>query len=105
MIRHTPRSTRTDPLFPYTTLFRSHPDAGAQLDHVQPAIVDVLAVEGDGARHPGALDRVVHPVEAAQEGRLAAAGRSDQGQHLVLRDIDPDAVERDRKSTRLNSSH
>src|SRR3546814_14492823 len=24
MIRRPPRSTRTDPLFPYTTLFRSH---------------------------------------------------------------------------------
>src|SRR3546814_5597354 len=30
MIRRPPRSTRTDTLFPYTTLFRSHPgpDAG-----------------------------------------------------------------------------
>src|SRR3546814_8918692 len=28
MIRLPPRSTRTDTLFPYTTLFRSHPDAG-----------------------------------------------------------------------------
>src|SRR3546814_9877291 len=27
MIRRPPRSTRTDTLFPYTTLFRSHPDA------------------------------------------------------------------------------
>src|SRR3546814_5586626 len=26
MIRRPPRSTRTDPLFPYTTLFRSKPD-------------------------------------------------------------------------------
>src|SRR3546814_18988100 len=33
MIRRPPRSTRTDPLFPYTTLFRSdrdRPRAGAQ---------------------------------------------------------------------------
>src|SRR3546814_11129980 len=29
MIRRPPRSTRTDPLFPYTTLFRSYRDAGA----------------------------------------------------------------------------
>src|SRR3546814_19897549 len=27
MIRRPPRSTRTDTLFPYTTLFRSHPGA------------------------------------------------------------------------------
>src|SRR3546814_3368107 len=30
MIRRPPRSTRTDTLFPYTTLFRSHPDAAAE---------------------------------------------------------------------------
>src|SRR3546814_20079713 len=30
MIRETPRSTRTDTLFPYTTLFRSIPPALAQ---------------------------------------------------------------------------
>src|SRR3546814_9556293 len=29
MIRRPPRSTRTDTLFPYTTLFRSHPGRGA----------------------------------------------------------------------------
>src|SRR3546814_20395626 len=29
MIRRPPRSTRTDTLFPYTTLFRSEADAGA----------------------------------------------------------------------------
>src|SRR3546814_7233144 len=28
MIRRPPRSTRTDTLFPYTTLFRSRPDLG-----------------------------------------------------------------------------
>src|SRR3546814_14027994 len=30
MIRRPPRSTRTDTLFPYTTLFRSHPRVGGQ---------------------------------------------------------------------------
>src|SRR3546814_16372378 len=29
MIRRPPRSTRTDTLFPYTTLFRSYPKLGA----------------------------------------------------------------------------
>src|SRR3546814_1372473 len=34
MIRRPPRSTRTDTLFPYTTLFRSDPDpADHQADH------------------------------------------------------------------------
>src|SRR3546814_8795366 len=31
MIRRPPRSNRTDTLFPYTTLFRSDPPAGAEL--------------------------------------------------------------------------
>src|SRR3546814_13326449 len=32
MIRRPPRSTRTDTLFPYTTLFRSGPGLGGDLD-------------------------------------------------------------------------
>src|SRR3546814_14265861 len=41
MIRRPPRSTRTDTLFPYTTLFRSEPlvmvsGVGAGLEHLQP---------------------------------------------------------------------
>src|SRR3546814_3470552 len=31
MIRRPPRSTRTDTLFPYTTLFRSDPETGRQI--------------------------------------------------------------------------
>src|SRR3546814_13781609 len=34
MIRRPPRSTRTDTLFPYTTLFRSYLDPGQVLDEV-----------------------------------------------------------------------
>src|SRR3546814_14598895 len=37
MIRHPPRSTRTDPLFPYTTLFRSVTD-----ETLDKAIVEVI---------------------------------------------------------------
>src|SRR3546814_17622360 len=37
MIRRPPRSTRTDPLFPYTTLFRSGPDDGAAPRYESPA--------------------------------------------------------------------
>src|SRR3546814_11185861 len=40
MIRRPPRSTRTDTLFPYTTLFRS-------LDHRRAAILVTLGVIGD----------------------------------------------------------
>src|SRR3712207_8932287 len=77
MIRRPPRST----LFPYTTLFRS-----ADVDGVEPAVV--VAEE-------------LHDARAA--GRRA--GDADRGVHRLA----PGAVERaqlrDRKSTRLNSSH
>src|SRR3546814_9657311 len=36
MIRRPPRSTRTDTLFPYTTLFRSRPIAGLQQPATRP---------------------------------------------------------------------
>src|SRR3546814_11051251 len=35
MIRRPPRSTRTDTLFPYTTLFRSQLVGGGDVQHVQ----------------------------------------------------------------------
>src|SRR2546430_10456233 len=71
MIRRPPRST----LFPYTTLFRSHPDAGA----------------GRGGRrrvrNPGLRSRV-HPAPVLRgQGAVPVGGTVD------------------RKSTRLNSSH
>src|SRR3546814_18615517 len=57
MRRRPPRSTRTDTLFPYTTLFRS-PD-GLALGDVQPAteIDDLLAV-GEGCAHPNCAQSV-----------------------------------------------
>src|SRR3546814_6303484 len=56
MIRRPPRSTRTDTLFPYTTLFRSGASRGR--DHVDHHCGRAGAYPGlgdprDGARHPG----------------------------------------------------
>src|SRR3546814_13650570 len=44
MIRRPPRSTRTDTLFPYTTLFRS----GLALDHLHQPHLPVLREDGGG---------------------------------------------------------
>src|SRR3546814_13259943 len=90
MMRRPRRSTRTDTLFPYTTLFRSHGavelvgtgegEGGVELVAVQPLFL---------------LQRCIGPAD------VEAAGR-----HLeVVRLGDADAVGIDRKSTRLNSSH
>src|SRR3546814_5181677 len=58
MIRRPPRSTRTDTLFPYTTLFRSPDLRRPRLSHLSlRALVvdaggDVGRVPGGGVRHP-----------------------------------------------------
>src|SRR3546814_11789204 len=41
MIPLPPRSTRTDTLFPYTTLFRSHPEAGWAVAETYALIIDL----------------------------------------------------------------
>src|SRR2546422_1433431 len=77
MIRRPPRST----LFPYTTLFRSGRDFGGspQRDEMPPA----------HHRQPRALFRLVHVVRRHEDRRPRPG----------------EVVDRDRKSTRLNSSH
>src|SRR2546430_6480852 len=78
MIRRPPRST----LFPYTTLFRSqaHRDLLLRLE-----LVDVVPVREHGR------DQML----ASIHDRQLAPARHDKGPR----------VQRDRKSTRLNSSH
>src|SRR3546814_3907714 len=112
MLRRPPRSTRTDTLLPYTTLCRSGEAAGAAL---QPAdVIDIgLAALGIDARQLPAVDRApdVLALEASAGGR-ERAGRARGHHRAVWRDIAARAalvghrnLARDRKSTRLNSSH
>src|SRR3546814_10673671 len=103
MIRRPPRSTRTDTLFPYTTLFRSdvvrdrlelgvlgavdevglvlalHRLVGRDRDDAE--VVDLVELAGLGHRRTG------HPGELLVQAEVVLQG------------------DRDRKSTRLNSSH
>src|SRR3989442_8195552 len=78
MIRRPPRST----LFPYTTLFRSR-DRGRGLGHRSAA----AAVDGEDSRRGGRVRDVA-------DGNAGAPGVNLHRQR-----------QRDRKSTRLNSSH
>src|SRR5690625_4385055 len=75
-------------------LLEHHADLGAQQHDVQRRVVDVVAVEGDGAFDAGPFHRVVHAVEGAQEGRLAAARRPDERDHLVFDDVERNTVQR-----------
>src|SRR3546814_15123448 len=88
MIRRPPRSTRTDTLVPYTTLFRSK------------------------AHYPAAFMAAVMTSDYDDIDRLAI--EITECQHMGIDVLPPDVnesflefavVQKDRKSTRLNSSH
>src|SRR2546427_8057033 len=85
MIRRPPRST----LFPYTTLFRSHAGAGSQAVGVCRAVADLGQSRGVPA--PDRRDRDDFPAQYGGADGKTAGARLAQA--------------RDRKSTRLNSSH
>src|SRR3546814_15000229 len=114
MIRRPPRSTRTDTLFPYTTLFRSRQIGGSS---EQPIIIDAIGCgdPGHGIALPHIiLDRRVekgvgnwaarrYGIEEEVE-RVSACTKLDLDvgiERIVVDRLD----QRDRKSTRLNSSH
>src|SRR3712207_7628032 len=88
MIRHPPRST----LFPYTTLFRSHLDACGQVSEVRDAAFDCIRRSVGSGRPITEFD--------VQEVILDEFGR--RGLETENRPI---VAAKDRKSTRLNSSH
>src|SRR3546814_16663612 len=99
MIRRPPRSTRTDTLFPYTSLFRSLDALRNQMQtFVDLRARDVLTeahMHAETERHvpvfPGTFR--IKVVRIAERARISSrqAHRKKQA--------------RDRKSTRLNSSH
>src|SRR3546814_19041526 len=98
MFRRPPRSTRTDTLFPYTTLFRSRiANNGGRLGKT----LWTEREAGEKVRVMGVWDG---PEEARFVGEriethIAGGGRAEDCAILVR------AQFQDRKSTRLNSSH
>src|SRR3546814_13368459 len=99
MIRRPPRSTRTDTRLPYTTLFRSH--ASRRLERYATGVEGhALADKNDGGRLAPA--RAVPPQDKQSRFSNRTLGDAQQGAHpqsLKLR------LAKDRKSTRLNTSH
>src|SRR6201999_2954585 len=65
-----------------------HADAAPDLNAVGALVVEVVSVVQDLAADLEADDRVVHAVQAAQEGALAAAGGADEGGRLVAADVE-----------------
>src|SRR3546814_15364265 len=98
MIRRPPRSTRTDTLFPYTTLFRS-PVKGLVLS--SPMVSFRTPLPG------GLVRRIAQWMVKRGRGEGYALGQGPRpaaANSIRQRRLTSD-VERDRKSTRLNSSH
>src|SRR3546814_17373868 len=106
MIRRPPISTRTDTRFPYTTLFRSRAD-GAVGRRVRPAVLSGdLAKQGVDRRGRKAdcAVRYAKRNEQLVADAHRAAGIDDIG-HIAFAIALGGGEDRDRKSTRLNSSH
>src|SRR3546814_10461417 len=110
MIRRPPRSTRTDTLFPYTTLFRSPAFAGARMT----GDISTIPVPEQDRLDEAALTAWMETNVAGFRGPLTyakfAGGQSNPTYRLdspsgryVLRRKPFGPL--DRKSTRLNSSH
>src|SRR3546814_5870141 len=122
MIRRPPRSTRTDTLFPYTTLFRSGGTIDAALEAERRVIIFKRL---NGAEHhakpDGATQALLRALAVAMDQRVMRPGdrraRAEQDQRVEQRQaegvdhLQPDRRPcatndlGDRKSTRLNSSH
>src|SRR3546814_5007211 len=126
MIRRPPRSTRTDTLFPYTTLFRSMEGQGGPRDEIFGHDADHRQIggadHGDARQHEIEIGGgVLARADAGDEAVLAlqilggflgieddrdieeaeeddARGIEAHVERLAVREI------RDRKSTRLNTS-
>src|SRR3546814_20457383 len=71
MLRRPPRSTRTDPLFPYTTLFRS----AAELIHRGAAVDEILHHLGRHLGRIGGDALVGDAVVAGEDGGIGTVDR------------------------------
>src|SRR3546814_13475688 len=101
MIRRPPRSTRTDTLFPYTTLFRSPTPPGERMAELAASEQFILTVCANG----------YGKISSAYEYRRT--GRGGQGitnidnigrNGPVVASFPATKAHQDRKSTRLNPS-
>src|SRR3546814_16905644 len=97
MIRRPPRSTRTDTLFPYTTLFRSGSEEFRRIVEILP--IPIYTTDADG--------RITFYNEAAATlwGRRPRLLEDWWCGTWRLYWPDGTPMPQDRKSTRLNSSH
>src|SRR3546814_2172496 len=122
MLRRPPRSTRTDTLFPYTTLFRSpragSPRARSLRPTLSPRTPNTRRHKGEDMALSDFLNRKRPPLDGGTgegvsplSGDLAGNEAVRRKQRLLLAGVAGGGlilssfwIFRDRKSTRLNSS-
>src|SRR3546814_8354566 len=102
MIRLPPRSTRTDTLFPYTTLFRSpFEQLVGKVGDLQKPLRQFLLFDQRARSPAAAVDHLLvgehGPVDRVPVDVAFLAGDEAGGEQVE--------EQRDRKSKRLNSSH
>src|SRR3546814_4771860 len=112
MIRRPPRSTLTDTRFPYTTLFRSAVQRAERMqqlqgfekgrDGVEPGNAEALQ-EGVGGGIGAGKGGGVGECRGTRLGGAADLHRDDRLAQRAR--LGGQGLERDRKSTRLTSSH
>src|SRR3546814_18380006 len=102
MIRRPPISTRTYTLFPYTTLFRSAELSTGQWDEIVGIVLERRLIPFLDMAYQGlgeGFDRDAYLVRALADAGVAFLVANSFSKIFSL------YGERDRKSTRLNSSH
>src|SRR3546814_7174400 len=112
MIRRPPRSTRTDTLFPYTTLFRSVGAVAAPPEKVEtPQAVPAADTAQKAAIGPAAPTSALTTYKDQESGRpIVRVYDPERGAELL--EVPPEMTFRpaaaapgDRLSPRMNSSH
>src|SRR3546814_6049519 len=113
MIRRPPRSTRTDTLFPYTTLFRSSQRVAKEFTTTvaimarrfttkKPTTTQTAVAH---SRVPMLSSRIASAFPAGSGAAIEHSARRQHGHHDDELDETHEHRDRDRKSTRLTSSH
>src|SRR3546814_2444967 len=93
MVRRPPRSTRTDTLFPYTTLFRSVRKIGG----------DALEGQGAGIDEAGVALRAAHGVFLAILDQVQRVAGADHGGHAQLARNDRGVARSEEHTSELQS--
>src|SRR3546814_20203782 len=87
MIRRRPRSTRTDTLFPYTTLFRSAAAAAAEARRAQ------VAAGAANVTRDGSAAIVASPISGRVTAESVSLGAFVQPETELFRIADPSTVQ------------